>query len=312
MNNDDYDVDSDEVQRDVHLDACYGRYNDASNINNNSPNKSFVPTRKTLKVYETQKVLQVLKLLTWNIWCEDDYMYERMAHIVRNIRHQSPDVICLQEVTAVSYSILKKALESQYESFQIFIDEKAAYGLCIMSKKGTTQIIATGDDGPYYYDFEGCTTMGRKVIGCQIVHSSGVKFHILNTHLESMGENDHLRSDQFDIIKKVTKHMKHCFLVGDLNICSPSEEIEKKISESKFYDAWIEMGCPSKIKYTYNYRKNSNVKSRYMSRLDRILYTNKSSFEMKSLSLIGCDTISDTVQIHASDHFGLLAEFNLT
>lgn len=269
---------------------------------------STVPVKKTLRETYVEPVkTYTLRILTWNIWCEDQFAHERTAHIIRYLKKMEADVICLQEVTDISYPLIKQAMESSYEMFQIFIDENASYGMCLLCRKKTTVIASQ----PYYYDFDN-TSMGRRVIGCEVEHlNSNLKFHVLNTHLESMKDNDHVRVDQFEVINKVSKQLKYCFLAGDLNSYSPTEELEQKIDSSKFYDSWIAIGCPAKIKYTYNHRRNVNIKGRQSTRFDRILCNNHNVFHVKSMSLIGCDDISETVPMPASDHYGLVTDYEI-
>ena len=60
--------------------------------------------------------------------------------------------------------------------------------------------------------------------------------------------------------------------MGDFNITSLQEPIENQIHASVLRDAWIEMGCPPEIKYTYDYQQNSHIKGRFRVRTDRNLY----------------------------------------
>jgi exonuclease III len=246
----------------------------------------------------------LLRLITWNIWSSEDYLQERVLHMITIIKKLHPDLICLQEVTVDSLKIIKDALDTQYHSFQIFVDEGASSGLLLMCRQNTTTII----DQPYYYDF---SDTGRRVVGCEIEHNeSGKRMHILTTHLEPSPENDFKRAEQFEVINKVIKPLRNCFLCGDFNILNSGEEVERKIEASKLRDVYIDIGCPSKIKYTYNHHKNKNITNKVSARPDRILYSNYHSHTVRALRLLGTDVI-DRIGIMPSNHYGLAADFQI-
>lgn len=271
--------------------------------------------KRTLKTYftETQSSHNRFTVMTYNIWFDNAYIKERTLKIVNIIKHKSPDIVCLQELTEGTFDLIESQLGSIYQIFQAFKDEGNPYGTCIMCLRESVSIIED-DDNPYYYDYNSCTQMGRRVVGCEIEFKKfktlkTPRVHILTTHLESLKDNTDQRASQFDIIKTVIKGYKNCILTGDFNVCNSNEPIEKKITESKLTDCWIEMGCPHKIKYTYNAKKNKNIHgSKYLNRFDRILYCSE-AFSAKSMTLTGRDDVSASIPIPPSDHYGLITEF---
>ena len=248
-------------------------------------------------------------IMTYNVWFEEKYIQERTEKIIETIKLYEPDVICFQELTERSYEYLENKLTDIYYIFQIFMSEKNPYGCGIGCKRSSVEIIQQ----PYYYDYNN-TKMSRRLIGCE-VKIRGKHFHILNTHLESLPMNDHLRSLQFNTIKQVITPLSNVILCGDFNIIRDDEQINSKIANSKLYDSWIQIGCPSRICYTYNHKKNSNIKGKYQNRLDRIYYSvnDESDFnlEVKRMALTGLSKINNDIPIQPSDHFGLLAEFEI-
>ena len=279
-------------------------------INETTP--SFHSAKKrTLKTYfdSTQKSNSFL-VMSWNVWFEDSYAQPRIYRIISIIKEKNPDFVCLQELTHETFKLIENRLSPSYQIFQAFISEDNPYGTCIMCNRNTTRIV-DNEDNPYYYDYAN-SKMSRRVIGCEVEFTKFVapRFHILTTHLESLAENDQAREVQFNVIKEVTKSLKNFILVGDFGIWNSNEEIEKNISRSRMKDAWIEMGCPYKAKYTYNFKKNRSVRDRSQHRFDRMYY-HSSIIRPKIMGLVGRDVVSDEVKIHPSNHFGLITEFTV-
>lgn len=250
-------------------------------------------------------------VLTYNVWFGDMYQHERLSKIICNIREKIPDIVCLHELTVDAFNFVDNKLSAYYYIFQAFITEDDPYGSCIMCKKDSVRIVES-DDNPYYYDFNK-TKMSRRVLGCEVefIKFSAPAFHILTTHLESLPENDTFRGPQVDTLHGVIKNLKHCIIAGDFGIANVEEEAEKKLQSSKLTDCWVEMGCPYKLKYSYNAKKNVNIRDKGQYRYDRILY-HSSKIKVKMLSMIGIDNISQSILIPPSSHYGLLAEFEIS
>ena len=70
------------------------------------------------------------------------------------------------------------------------------------------------------------------------------------------------------------------------------------------------MGCPYKVKYSYNDKKNQNIKGRDQFRFDRVLY-HSHLIKPKLLGLVGRNNVSTTVPLPPSNHFGLLVDFQI-
>lgn len=253
-----------------------------------------------------------LTVLTWNIWFEGHNLKERTVRIIQTINTVKPDIVCLQEVTPISYNLIKGRL-FEYQSFEIFIEEGNNYGTCILCKKSTIQVV-----DPYYYDYPD-TQMGRRLVGCEVkfLHNN-MGLHILTTHLESGWENSIVRNLEFNTIKEVIQEMieGNLIIAGDFNICSVHELIESNIASTNLQDVWIKAGCPTTIKATFNSKMNSNINSSVENndtiyRLDRIYYrkNNNTHLELDNLKLIGLNSTSPNIISPPSDHYGLIATF---
>lgn len=244
-------------------------------------------------------------VLTWNIWFSQKNMVERTMRIIQHIKSLSPTVLCLQEVTEVSYNMLSERL-ADYFIFQVFITERQSYGTCILCKKAETEIIE-----PYYYDYPD-TQMGRRLVGCEIKWKGiANSIHVMTTHLESMWENTDIRNLQFEVVKEVIKNYPNVILAGDFNICSNKEPVQQNIRNSDLIDCWEKLGCPNAIKWTYDGTVNSNISGNKRGRLDRIYYRSDNLTSV-DLSLIGLGSTSPSIAAPPSDHFGLLTRFQTT
>lgn len=269
------------------------------------------PKKRTLKTYfESGEKHHTITALSYNVWFNDAYARERTLKIISIIREQMPDLIGLQELTKDTFELVDSRLSPFYQIFQAFISEGNPYGTCIMCKRDTVRIVE-GEDNPYYYDYSN-TEMSRRIIGCEVEFTNFVAphFHVLTTHLESLPENDTFRNSQFEIVKKVIKPLKNCILLGDFGIWNSNEQLEQNINNSKLNDAWIKMGCPYKVKYSYNAKKNQNIKGRDQFRFDRVLY-HSHLIKPKLLGLVGRNNVSNTVPLPPSNHFGLLVDFQI-
>jgi len=246
--------------------------------------------------------IEKLRILTYNLWFHESNRLERAQQIIHLIKKQQIEIVGLQEVVPETFELIVKHLKTDYLVFQVFIDEKLPYGDCLLFRRERIHIVE-----PYFYDYPK-TAMSRKLIGCEIqVKGFQPKLHILTTHLESGRNNAEVRHHQFQIIEEVVnkQNIGNVIMMGDLNITNIKEPTEDQIQQSVFSDAWIEIGCPEDLKYTYDYLRNSRITSKFRSRLDRILYRLGFEHLISGLKLVGI-----TQELPPpSDHFGLLAEF---
>lgn len=248
----------------------------------------------------------LIKILTYNIWDKQEYWQERIQHVVKLIKDGFPDVACLLEVSENCYHYVAKMLDPFYIVFQVFIEEGNKSGMVLLCRHDTVSL-PTGCQ-PYYYDFK---SEGR-IIGVELVlKSNSERFHFLCTKLDDHRDNDHIRSDQFSVVQHVIKGIKNCILVGDFNIFGDKEEVESKIMKSKLSDAWIKMGCPNRIKYTFDGKRNGITRDRTQMRASRIYYSG-SHLSIRSMGLTGTGCISPDVQISPSCHYGLTAVLQYT
>lgn len=271
------------------------------------PGAMAIPTKKELYDREldfTAKTKHLLKVLTYNIWDKKEYWQDRIEHVVKLIKENNPDVGCLLEVSENCYNYLVKELEKFYIIFQVFLLEGDDVGIVLLCNRNTVDLPEGSQ--PYYYDFN--SGKGR-VIGVELeLLSNGEQVHILCTKLDDHRDNDHIRSDQYSVIQQVIKKLRNCIVVGDFNIFRGGEEVEGKIASSRLNDAWTKMGCPNRVKYTFDGKRNRITQDRSQLRASRIYYMG-SHLHIKSLSFIGTNVISDSLKITPSCHYGLIGTF---
>ena len=71
------------------------------------------------------------------------------------------------------------------------------------------------------------------------------------------------------------------------------------------------MGCPNKVKYTFDGKRNRITQDETQLRASRIYYSGN-NIKIKSLSLVGTQPISESLPIAASCHYGLLGIYNIS
>ena len=270
-----------------------------------------------------------LTVITYNIWYNKRHQSARTRELIVALTHghkYKPDIISLQEVTPKSYQILEQALNEDYFLFEILSqssESQVPYSNLIAVNRSTLEIVP---DTLTAYDFD--SQMGRKLMVCAVKHkATDIQFYVFNAHLESFKENWSYRRSQMDSIIRLIKEEKisNFILTGDFNICDPTEPIESQLRMANYKDAWIEMGSPNSLKYTYNHNTNNYIKWKksqqspdaklmhppHPSRLDRILYRFRENQALVTkMKLLGVAPSEDPKRPpHPSDHFGVLSEF---
>jgi exonuclease III len=278
------------------------------------PGATFAPTPAKRELYDremdfTTKPKHLLKVLTSNIRDKDEYWQERIEHVVKLIKDNAPDVGCLLEVSENCYNYIQNELEKHYIIFQVFLLEGDSVGMVLLCKRETVDLPEGSQ--PYYYDFNSNQSDEQKgrVIGVELeLLSNKERINVLCTKLDDRRDNDHVRSDQFSVVQRVIKKLRNCIVVGDFNIFRDSEEVHGKIQQSRLNDAWTKMGCPNRVKYTFDGKRNRITQDRAQMRASRIYYTG-SHLHIKSLSFVGTSQITSSLRITPSCHYGLMGTF---
>jgi endonuclease/exonuclease/phosphatase family metal-dependent hydrolase len=217
------------------------------------------------------------------------------------------DVVCLQEVLASKYNLIKQYVRTKY----LYIypgNITNRYDSIILSK---TKIINSCTHNFKY------TNMNRNL---KIITTSINNQHVIiaTTHFESEFNNQvNNKLYQYYICNRILHNIYNktklpVFLCADTNICDYTEKHFMNIfgNNNKWKDGWIETGSNKTKEITFNSKTNPILLNRYkdkkdhkyMSRLDRILHI--SYYNAIEFNII------DNNNTILSDHSGISCTFN--
>ncbi len=293
-----------------------------------------------------------LSILSYNIWFEAVDDNERLNSLLAHILYNDPDVLCLQEVRPKIYDILIKELVNYKYSYPqnvkynygcvIFSKYRISQYLTIPFANSSMgrELLICKIDYPFIEEVEDTSDSYQGIEKIEIM--------IVNTHFESIFKrnvDNTVKIKQYeqanDILNQlydqnVKDDYNTIIFCSDTNILNHEEDKfpftsdkkseeqvdgymfideeesdtdDSQSSKELWKDAWSIKGT-SKNRYTYNGYNNMHLKERnckYTSRFDRILYRSKichiSNFKLVEL-------IDGFVE--PSDHFGIIATFNLS
>lgn len=230
----------------------------------------------------------MLTIATYNVWFDTRTINDRIKKIYDLLVSESPTVMCLQEVTAFIYAVLVPKLEKQgyvscYTSVDHFkkVTEKVGYGVLIMSKIPFASVNIV----PFMK-----TSMGRYYVIAKLA-----SLYIVNTHLESLGNNKETRKSQLNQILEFMKMVPNTVLCMDSNLTDTGDDKFPDTDKLNIADAFIVDGSIEEKRYTYDCNNNENIIYKFRSRLDRIYHRGVTQL---SFSMFG---MTDP----PSDHYGL-------
>jgi hypothetical protein len=246
------------------------------------------------------------------VWFDKENKNERMVSLIENIKIINPDIVCFQEVTEDVLAYIKKRLTT-YNIFPKTLD--SVYGCVIISKYPISKTKI----------YKLTTNMNRNLLVAKIdvryeilegdmVRAENKHLLISTCHYESEFNSVNLtKIKQFNEVKIILDRLSkqygdiiHC---ADTNITG-SEQTSYLTSDSKWKDAWIEMGSNNNDCYTYDCFTNDNLMNRKIklrSRIDRMAYKSDGTLTCINFKMI--KGVLDFIQ--PSDHHGILSVFRL-
>ncbi len=247
-----------------------------------------------------------MRILTLNTWQEKGPWKDRWELIFKNIDQIQPDLIGFQEVFNPQW--IKLVCERLH--FQNFYWPAPSSGLFTLSRfpiKSSHWI--------QYQTKSPTETYDRFVTGVEIDTEYG-SVYFANTHLSWLPEESLTRMDQIqELLGFLNTHQttKYQFVVGDFNAAPHSAEIAALVQGQGFKDSYALMH-PQAEGFTW-FHGNSYAAGAHHKlpdrRIDYIFYRHipKSSVQTRS-----CDiamTTADSRGIYPSDHFAVVAEYDL-
>lgn len=225
-----------------------------------------------------------LKLVSWNIWFDQLEQNRRYKEILALMAHESPSVICFQEVLPSFISQLKAfAFEYDYDISAKSEECVAPYGVLTLCKKELEAKFSV-------HQFP--SHMSRKLLTAEVTidQCSGTTVCIGNVHLESL-DSQPLREAQLAICEQVLSCYSNAILCGDFNFCSyrnfsgkgPLENMNLKKMMPAYIDIWPELRDSSDMGYTFDTDLNPMIGDKHeRMRYDRICYRHNSAITSSS------------------------------
>lgn len=277
--------------------------------------------RKAESVEVDNNRLTTIKILTYNVWFREDLeMYMRMQAIGDLIQLHSPDVICMQEVTADIYNIFQ--CSSWWKKYQCSILPGEFIGgyFCMQLAKLPVKSFSRR---PFIY-----TGMGRELCIAELQLPNKKPLVVATSHLESPCLGPPTWDQMFttervaqakESISFLNRHQNAIFC-GDMNW---DDKLDGPFPyPDGWVDAWIHMR-PGESGLTYDTKSNKmlSVNRTLQKRLDRAICSLR-DFKISGIEMIGTEEIPGLsyfkekktrkgvekveLPVFPSDHFGIL------
>ncbi|KAJ8902152.1 hypothetical protein NDN08_006560 [Rhodosorus marinus] len=282
-----------------------------------------------------------LRVMQWNIDFNSDNVFSRTSHLIEIIGKEKPDVIFMQEVSAVetgprgsSFHLLKSRLVDT-GIYALFADDLIVerhpfyFAMTLIRKRILTKV------DPEYIRFQR-TKMARHLIVLRaglLTESGEHEVCLLNSHFESLPSGTADRIDQFqEVLKIMRNEPRPSVFGGDTNLRAREirlgdvrlpEEEDVVVPEGEFdvkvSDAWAQAGAESATKFSWDARVNDNKEwlgeTRPYARFDRLFSSpgrTPDLYRPRAMSYRFVGKKRGQTDQFPSDHFGLVADYNMT
>lgn len=268
---------------------------------------------------DTVSTIESIQVLTWNVDglnenSDEDDLLGRTLWIVQEIDRARPHVVFLQELVALSFSIIEQKCKNSFHVFRQ-VQSDQPYFVAILIHKATMDIV--GD--PVRVPFPN-SQMGREGLFVSAKLKNKLQratplIGFLTAHLESLRDYGSERKNQFEICTKFIQNLTNVdFSVfgGDLN--ARDSDVPKAVTA---HDCWVLAGRPPTHQYTWDLTLNKNVSfpngAQPRCRFDRMYLIpgkDPKDHTVTQFRLIGTEPIPNLR--HPSDHFGVLVGIKVT
>lgn len=246
-----------------------------------------------------------LSVLTYNIWFDNQNWPARFAHMLSEIRDLNPDIIGLQEV------IQRANLDNQAQ----MLADSLGYYFYFSSVDGETSPQRFGNAILSRFPIEESNWRALQPLNDYRtaahvkINVEGNTIDVYNTHLHNTAANTHIREEQIldmlDFIEETSSN-EYKLVTGDFNANPDWEEME--LMNEDFQDVYplFHENHLDPEHGTLNYHLGHQQR-----RIDYVFFNKamQATFVPTSAEVV-LDEPNDS-GIYGSDHFGVLANFNI-
>lgn len=229
----------------------------------------------------------MLTLISYNVMFTDIILQERHTALIKILRYNNPDVICLQEVLA---SVVPWFIQLLADLYTPIIFELLPigrhYGELIFVKKEIQQISFECVPLP--------SKMGRALQHAEFKKGSEI-FHVVTFHLESMNCSK-VRRTQLELMWTRFSSLPNVIYCGDTNMTAK----EKYVLPDNVYDSWEEIDQEIG---TFTYHSHRYWDGNRQQRYDKVWISN--DLKLVGFGVIGSKPLKELGGKWISDHDGL-------
>ncbi len=253
-----------------------------------------------------------LRVASFNLWFDSYCWRERLDAVLEMLQAQRPHCIGLQEVRPQTLEAILACdwVRADYAVSGIAASSVDPYGTLIL-----TRVTVQGFE---MLPFP--SAMGRCLLLARLEHKNR-PLRFATVHLESLNSAPE-RGRQLEILSEHLGDIPSV-VVGDFNLSAVGDE-NPQLEELGWLDLWptlrpeepgFSVDCERNTMYLYLSRDPKRV------RYDRIVARPLSAWQPRSIELLGTraieqpdaeqDGFMDEISLFASDHFGLVGEWQL-
>ena len=304
--------------------------------NDNNYNQSYKEDKEKIKNDNDKR--EMLTYITWNVWHNNKLeLIKRMEAIGDIIELNKADIVCFQEVSPFMLDILQHG--SWYTNGNYSSTILPSFG--VLAGLRDFNVIMTKHefvrDSIQFIPFSNTSRRHLIITPIKLKNNGNKIVYAATSHLEyrasDRGKEERKRQIKYSMELLDDKQFNNNVIFGgDMNWHDATKHHEddgdlNELLNSNWTDCYNKL-YPDKKGYTYDPKTNGML-SRYhqQRRLDRILYKNNGDLRLKSIQIIGKETIPNLnyVKTHKrkhksvrkilpvlpSDHYGLKATFKI-
>lgn len=248
-----------------------------------------------------------MRILTLNTWHNNGPWLERRGALIQGMVQYSPDILLFQELFDLDWS---KELQARLGYPYLVSTECTHSGLVVLSKlpPDGNELYRMNNKSPF-------ENYWRYALWTGLI-ADGHRLNVFNTHLSWELRDHSTREAQvrelWSFIERHRSENTFAVIAGDFNCTPDSPAMTWFVAHSRFIDTYGTLH-PDAAGFTWSNR-NFFAESHRPALPDRRIDYILAEHSFAENRLRRCEVIFDTAAtlgVFASDHFGLLAEFEL-